>query len=177
MCVKWCSRPQGPLIRMCGVSIDAYFHGGFNETIGGRVRHWRPELCCFLTAAALLARTCVITLDCTHWPLHLGGRGVIRSGRHLTAAAFSSRSDVIRIVFSLLMSPSLVCWIGPTAVRKKVARVPLGRGLKGQCLEIFDFRFSTWMSVSHASDYTIRVNSSFFFFFAEIFTAQGVPPV
>jgi len=83
----------------------------------------------FVTAAALSARTCVITLDCTHWPLHVGGRGVIRSCRHLTAAALSSRSDVIRIVFSLLMSPSLVCWIGPTAVRKKVARVPLGRGL------------------------------------------------
>ncbi len=26
------------------MSIDAYFCGGFNETIGGRVRHRRPEL-------------------------------------------------------------------------------------------------------------------------------------
>ncbi len=109
--------------------MDASFHGDSHDTIGDLVRHRRPELRCFLTAAALMARTCVITLDCTHWPLHLGGRGVIRSGRHLTAAALSSRSDVIRIVFSLLMSPSLVCWIGPTVVRKKVARVPLGRGL------------------------------------------------
>ncbi len=94
-----------------------------SSDIGGR------SYCRFLTSAALLACTCIITLDCTHWPLHLGGRGVIRSGRHLTAAALSSRNDVIRIVFSLLMSPSLVCWIGPTAVRKKVARVPLGRGV------------------------------------------------
>ncbi len=80
-----------------------------------------------------IRRTCYRLLGVphsTHWPLHLGGRGVIRSGRHLMAAAISSRNDVIRIVFSLLMSPSLVCWIGPTAVRKKVARVPLGRGLK-----------------------------------------------
>ncbi len=83
----------------------------------------------FLTAAALLAGTCVITLDCTHWPWHLGGRGVISSCRHLTAAALSSCSGVIRIVFSLLMSASLVCWISPTADRKKVARVPQGRGL------------------------------------------------
>jgi hypothetical protein len=36
-------RPQGPLIRVCGMSINAYFHGGFNETIGGRVRLLRPE--------------------------------------------------------------------------------------------------------------------------------------
>jgi hypothetical protein len=49
--------------------------------------------------------------------------------RLLTAAALSSRSYAIKIIFSLLMSPSLVCWIGPTAVRKKAARVPLGRGL------------------------------------------------
>ncbi len=90
---------------------------------------------CFVTAAALFARTCVITLDCTHWPLHLGGRGLIRSCRHLTAAALLSRSDVIRIVFSLLMSPSLVCWIGLTAVRKKAARVPLRRGLNCESSE------------------------------------------
>ncbi len=102
----------------------------------------RSYAVCFLTATALLARTCVITLDCTHWPLHLGGRGVIRSGRHLTEAAISSCNDVIRIVFSLLRSPSLVCWIGPTAVRKKVARVPQGRGLKkiicGICESVWD---------------------------------------
>jgi hypothetical protein len=81
------------------------------------------------TAAAISARTYVITWDCSHWPLHVGGRGVIETCRLLTAAALSSRSYVIRIVFSLPMSSSLVCWISPTAVRKKVARVPLGRGL------------------------------------------------
>jgi hypothetical protein len=26
-----------PVIRVCGVSIDAFFHGGLNETIGSRV--------------------------------------------------------------------------------------------------------------------------------------------
>ncbi len=88
---------------------------------------WR--YCRFLTAAALSARTYVITWDCTHWPLYFGGRGVIKSCRLLTAAALSSRSDIIRTVFSLPKSPSLVCWIGPTAVRKKVAMVSQGRGL------------------------------------------------
>jgi hypothetical protein len=83
----------------------------------------------FLTAAAISARTYVITWDCTHWPLYVGGRGVLKSCSLLTAAALSSRTDVIRIFFSLPMSPSLVCWIGPTAVRKKVAMVPQGRGL------------------------------------------------
>ncbi len=82
-----------------------------------------------IPSAAISARTSVITWDCSHWPLHVGGRGVIETCRLLTAAALSSRSYVIRIVFSLPMSSSLVCWIGPTAVRKKVAMVPLGRGL------------------------------------------------
>jgi hypothetical protein len=27
-------RPQGPLIKMCGVFLDATFHGGSNDTIG-----------------------------------------------------------------------------------------------------------------------------------------------
>jgi hypothetical protein len=29
---------------MCGVFMDATFHGGSNETIGGRVRRRRPEI-------------------------------------------------------------------------------------------------------------------------------------
>jgi hypothetical protein len=33
-----------PLIKMCGVFMDATFHGGSNDTIGGRVRHRRPEI-------------------------------------------------------------------------------------------------------------------------------------
>ena len=52
---KWCWGPQGSLIRVCGVSIDAYFHGGFNETIGGRVRHRRPELSLILLNKVLAA--------------------------------------------------------------------------------------------------------------------------
>ncbi len=91
--------------------------------IGGWIYHR------LFTAAAISARSYVITWDCSHWPLHVGGRGVIETCRLLTAA-LSSCSYVIRIVFSLPMSSSLVCWIGPTAVRKKVARVPLGKGLK-----------------------------------------------
>jgi len=42
--------------------------------------------------------------------------------------------------------------------------------LKGQCHEIFDFRFSTWISFPQAPDYTIRVVSNFF-------ASQGAPPV
>ncbi len=33
-----------PLIRVFGVSIDASFHGGSNDTIGDLVRHWRPDI-------------------------------------------------------------------------------------------------------------------------------------
>jgi hypothetical protein len=47
--------------------------------------------------------------------------------------------------------------------------------LKGQRHEIFDFRFSTWISFPKAPDYT--VSSNFFRKFAEIFAAQGAPPV
>ncbi len=32
------------VIRVCGVSMNTSFHGGSNETIGGRVRLRRPEL-------------------------------------------------------------------------------------------------------------------------------------
>ncbi len=154
---KWCQWPQGPLIKVYGVSIYAYCHGGFNETIGGRVGWpcpaagdttdlvkssfgglrglWSGSLRCLwmhlfkpvpmilpaamsdiggriyhrlFTAAALSACTYVITWVCSHWPLHVGRRGVMETCRFLTAAALSSRSDVIRIVFSLPMSSSLV---------------------------------------------------------------------
>ncbi len=91
--------------------------------IGGRIYHR------LFMAASLSAHTYVITWDCSHWPLHVGGRELIKTCLLLTAAALSSRSDVIRIVFSLAMSSSLVYWIGPTAVRKKVACLPQGRGL------------------------------------------------
>jgi len=37
--------------------------------IGGRIYHR------LFTAAAISARTYVITWDCSHWPLHVGGRG------------------------------------------------------------------------------------------------------
>ncbi len=47
-----------------------------SSDIGGR------RYCRFLTAVALSARTCVITWNCTHWPLHMGGRGVTGSCRH-----------------------------------------------------------------------------------------------
>ncbi len=101
----------------------------------------------FLTAAAISARTYVITWDSTHWPLYVGGRGVIRSCDLLTAAALSSRSDIIRIVFSLPLSPSLVCWIGPTAVRKKLAMVPQGRGLSQQITSSVLITFSKLKSL------------------------------
>ena len=37
-------RPQGPLIKMCRVCMDATFHGGSNDIIGGRGRLRRPEI-------------------------------------------------------------------------------------------------------------------------------------
>ncbi len=111
--------------------MDASFQASSIATIGGHVRHRRQIYHCLFTAAALSAGTYVITWDCSHWPLHMGGRGVIKTCRLLTAAAQSSRSDVVRIVFSMPMSSSLSVIIGPTAVRKKVARALQGVNIRG----------------------------------------------
>ncbi len=46
--------------------------------------------------------------------------------------------------------------------------------LKGQCHEIFCFWFFSWISFPPAPKYSIKTVSNFF---AEIFTAQGLPPV
>jgi hypothetical protein len=48
----WCSGPQGPLIRECGVSMDVSFQGDSNETNGGRVWLRRP---CPTLAAVVIA--------------------------------------------------------------------------------------------------------------------------
>ncbi len=114
---------------MCIIKAVSMRPSAAVSDFGGRRYHR------LFTVAAISARTYVITWDWSHWPLHVGGRGVIETCRLLTAAALSSRSYVIRIVFSLPMSSSLVCWIGPTAVRKKVARVPLGRGLNDAAIK------------------------------------------
>ncbi len=56
--------------------------------IGGRIYH------SLFTAAALSARTYVITLDCSRWPLHVGGRGwwklVVFSRRRPSLASVTS---------------------------------------------------------------------------------------
>jgi hypothetical protein len=52
---KGCRRPQRPLIKVYGVSIDAYCRGGFNEIIGGRVRHRRPEILPIYSKVVLVA--------------------------------------------------------------------------------------------------------------------------
>ncbi len=49
--------------------------------------------------------------------------------------------------------------------------------LKGQCHEIFCFWFFSWITFPQAPEYTIRAVSNFFRKFAEIFAAQGWPPV
>ncbi len=43
------------VIRVCGVSMNTSFHGGSNETIGGRVRLRRPELLPFWYEVVLAA--------------------------------------------------------------------------------------------------------------------------
>ncbi len=43
------------VIRVCGVSMNTSFHGGSNETIGGRVRLRRPELLPFWFEVVLAA--------------------------------------------------------------------------------------------------------------------------
>ncbi len=37
----------GPLIRVCEVSMDALFHDGFSDTMGGCVRLRGPEISLF----------------------------------------------------------------------------------------------------------------------------------
>jgi hypothetical protein len=49
--------------------------------------------------------------------------------------------------------------------------------LKGQCHEIFDFWFFSWISFPQSPEYTLRVVSNFLRKFAEIFAAKGLPPV
>ncbi len=133
--------------------------------IGGRIYHR------LFTAAAISARTYVITWDCSHWPLQVGGRGVMETCRLLMAAALSSRSYVIKIVFSLLMSPSLVCWIGPTAVRKKAARVPLGRGLSRQMY--FQDTYSNLWKVKLFSGNNYSLKSNTYFWGTVMFVQDG----
>ncbi len=41
---QWSPVTTTSVIRVCGVSMDASFHDGLNETIGGCVRLWRPEI-------------------------------------------------------------------------------------------------------------------------------------
>ncbi len=43
------------VIRVCGVSMNTSFHGGWNETIGGRFRLRRPELLPFWYEVVLAA--------------------------------------------------------------------------------------------------------------------------
>jgi hypothetical protein len=83
--------------------MDASFHGGSNDTIATS-----SDLSAGAIAVFSRRRPFWPALASSHYTLTFtfGGKG---GGRHLTAAALSSRSDVIRIVFSLLMSPSLVC--------------------------------------------------------------------
>ncbi len=50
-------------------------------------------------------------------------------------------------------------------------------GLKGQCHQTFDFRFSTWVSFPQAPDYTIRAVSNLFKNLWRYLPAQGAPPV
>ncbi len=159
----WCWGPQGPLIRVCEVSMDVSFSRRFQWDHRWCVRLRRLELSLILLKVVFAAsgasdqdvwgvyecifhggstsdvggqryrrfsRQCpyqpaLYTLTSIFW-----GRGAISSCRLLTAAALSSLSDVIRIVFYLPMSPSLVCWISLTAIRKKVAMVPQERGLR-----------------------------------------------
>ncbi len=49
--------------------------------------------------------------------------------------------------------------------------------LKGQCHKIFDFWYFSWINIPQAPEYTIRAVSIFFRKLAEIFAAQGAPPV
>ncbi len=49
--------------------------------------------------------------------------------------------------------------------------------LKGQCHEIFCFRFFSWITFPQAPENNSRVIYNFFWKFEEIFAGQGAPPV
>ncbi len=68
--------------------------------IGGHVRHQRPDISLPFHGGGHIGPH---IRHPTHCPLLVGGRGLIKTCRLLTAAALSSRSDVIRIAFSLPM--------------------------------------------------------------------------
>ncbi len=130
-------------------SMDADFHGGSNETIGRvglrqleisliqfkgvQVALEASGLCWVSLDASLLAEDIPPFHSGSPVSLHLyhhmrlytltstcGERGMIKSCHFFLAVALSSHGYMIRVVFSLPMSPSLVCWISPTAMRKKV---------------------------------------------------------
>ncbi len=58
-CCLYLVKAQGPLNRICGVSMDAPFHSGSNDTISGRVRLRRPEISPFCT----LQRSSILALQ------------------------------------------------------------------------------------------------------------------
>ncbi len=60
-----------------------------------------------------------------------------------------------------------------TSKRMKYNKVARSVSLRGQCHEIFGFRFSTWISFPQTPDYTIRAVANFF---PEILAAQGAQP-
>ncbi len=64
----------------------------------------------------------------------------------------------------------------PIKIRSTHYNCP-ARAVSGQCHEIFDFWFFSWISFPQAPEYTKRAVSNFFKKFAEIFAAQGTPPV
>ncbi len=63
--------------------------------------------------------------------------------------SYQTRSDVIRIVFSLLMSSSLGGLGRPLAMRRMMARTPWGRGLMPKVLRYFFFSFDKVPLVYH----------------------------
>ncbi len=65
-------RPRVPLIKMCGVPMDATFHGGSNDTISGRVWLPRPEISpiCPLQRSPILGSSPPPWRSCScHWQL------------------------------------------------------------------------------------------------------------
>ncbi len=71
-----------PVIRVCGVSMDASFHSSSNETIGGCVQLRRLEISSFwfevvLAASGPLVRVCGVSMDAS---FHGGSNDTI-SGR------------------------------------------------------------------------------------------------
>ncbi len=91
-------RPQGPMIRICGVPMEATFHGGSNDTIGSHVRLQRPEISLIWPLQLLLFLAAP----------HLHGVHVLVTGNKFITGVIVTGDNCSPVSLSLAINLSLV---------------------------------------------------------------------